>query len=80
MNGSLQPVTQLKRLRKRRGLTQEELSILSGIPRRTIARHEAHPGTRLRRDARVALAKALKVKPEDLTWAQATEGKEAKEE
>jgi hypothetical protein len=44
----------------------EELSILSGAPRRAIARHEAHPGIELRRFARVALEKALKVKPEDL--------------
>ncbi len=66
MNDSLKPVPRLKELRKRRGLTQEELSILSGVPRRTIARHEVHPEVRLRRDARVKLAKALKVKPEDL--------------
>ena len=66
MNDSLQPIPRLKELRKRRGLTQEELSILSGVPRRTIARHEAHTDTRLRRGARQKLAKALKVKPRDL--------------
>jgi transcriptional regulator with XRE-family HTH domain len=63
---SLRPVPHLKRLRERRGLSQQELAILSGVPRRTIARHEAHPEIRLRRDARVALAKALKVKAHDL--------------
>jgi transcriptional regulator with XRE-family HTH domain len=66
MDGSLQPIPRLKELRKRRGLTQEELSVLSGVPRRTIARHEVHTDMRLRRDARMKLAKALKVKPEDL--------------
>lgn len=66
MDKSLQPVPRLKELRERRGLTQEELSILSGVPRRTIARHEVHTGMRLRRDAHLKLAKALKVKPEDL--------------
>jgi transcriptional regulator with XRE-family HTH domain len=67
MNDSLQPVTRLKELRKRRGLTQEELSAISGVPRRTIARHEIHTDTRLRYNARVKLAKALKVKVQDLT-------------
>ncbi len=59
---SLRSVPNLKRLRERRGLSQQELAILSRVPRRTIARHEAQPEIRLRRDARVALAKALKVK------------------
>ena len=63
---SLRPVPNLKRLREGRRLSQEELSILSGVPRRTIARHEAHPETRLRHDARIALAKALKVKQHEL--------------
>jgi DNA-binding XRE family transcriptional regulator len=66
MDRSLQPVPRLKELRERRGLTQEELATLSGVPRRTIARHEVHPKMRLRRDARVALAKALKVKAHEL--------------
>ncbi len=66
MEKSLQSVPRLKELRERRGLTQEELAILSGVPRRTIARHEVEPDTRLRRDARLKLAKALKVKPDEL--------------
>jgi DNA-binding XRE family transcriptional regulator len=66
MNGSLQPVPRLKEHRERRGLTQEELAILSGVPRRTIARHEVHTCMRLRRDARIRLAKVLRVKPEQL--------------
>lgn len=66
MDNSLQPVPRLKELRERRGLTQEELALLSGVPRRTIARHEVHTDMRLRRDARLRLARALKVKPEDL--------------
>jgi transcriptional regulator with XRE-family HTH domain len=67
MNGSLQPVARLRELRKKRGLSQEELATLSGVPRRTIARHEIHPEMRLRRNAREGLAKALKVKVQDLT-------------
>ena len=34
---------------------------------RTIARHELAPGMRLRREARLKLAKALKVKPHELS-------------
>jgi transcriptional regulator with XRE-family HTH domain len=64
--GSLQPVPRLRELRQGRGLTQEELSVLSGVPRRTIARHESEPSMRLRREARTKLAKALKVKPHEL--------------
>ncbi len=67
MNDSLQSIPRLKEHRKRRGLTQEELSLISGVPRRTIARHEVHTNVRLRRDAREKLARALKIKPEDLT-------------
>jgi len=37
-----------------------------GVPRRPIARQEAHPDMRLRLDACLKLAKALKVKPSDL--------------
>jgi DNA-binding XRE family transcriptional regulator len=65
MDKSLRSVPRLKKLRERRGLTQEELAILSGVPRRTIARHEVHTNMRLRREARLKLAKALKVKLED---------------
>ena len=55
----------LKEYRKRRGLTQEELAILSGVSRPTIAALElgyrsAYPGTTQK------LAKALKVRPEAL--------------
>jgi DNA-binding XRE family transcriptional regulator len=64
---SLQPVPRLKEHRERRGLTQEELALLSGVHRRTIARHEVHTHIRLRRDARIKLAKALKIPPEDLS-------------
>ena len=63
---SLRAIPNLKALRKQRGLTQEELSILSGVPRRSIARYEAHPETRARRGARERLARALKVKTQDL--------------
>ena len=63
---SLRAIPNLRTLRQRRGLTQEELAILSGVPRRSIARYEVHPETRVRRDAREKLARALKVKPERL--------------
>jgi len=36
------------------------------VPRRTIVRHEVHTDMRLRRDARLKLAKALNVKSSDL--------------
>ena len=39
----------------------------SGVGRRTIARHELDPDMRLRREDRIKLAKALKVKPEALS-------------
>jgi transcriptional regulator with XRE-family HTH domain len=56
---------QLREHRERRGLTQEELAILSGVSRPTIAALElgyrkAYEGTTAK------LAKALKVKPENL--------------
>lgn len=63
---SLRAIPNLKALRKRRGLTQEELAKLSDVPRRSIARYEVHPETRVRRAARERLAKALKVKGQDL--------------
>jgi len=43
-----------------------ELVTLSGVPQRTIARHEANPDMRLRLHAYLKLAKALKVEPSDL--------------
>ena len=55
----------LKRLRERRGLTQEELAQRVGVHRVTIARMEVNalrPGI----DLVEALAKALKVKVTDL--------------
>jgi transcriptional regulator with XRE-family HTH domain len=67
MEGSLQPVPRLKEHRERRGLSQRELAKLSGVPLRTIARHELEPRMRLRRDARLKLARALKVKPRELS-------------
>src|SRR5918911_5468351 len=59
-------IVRVKELRERRGLTQMELAILSGVSRATIARYEAgeqrrpHPAT-VRK-----LARVLKVRPEDL--------------
>ena len=61
----MQSLPRLKEHRRRRGLTQEELALLSGVSRPTIAflettQRQATPLTTRR------LAKALKVKPEDL--------------
>jgi transcriptional regulator with XRE-family HTH domain len=59
-------LSRLKEHRKRRGLTQIELAKISDVGRATIAaietgqRPRPHPSTKAR------LAKALKVKPEDL--------------
>ncbi len=59
-------LSRIKEHRRRRGLTQIELAKISGVGRATIAaletgkRQRVHPATHLK------LARALKVKPEDL--------------
>jgi transcriptional regulator with XRE-family HTH domain len=59
-------LSHLSEYRKRRGLTQEELYLLSGVSRSTIA--ELETGKRLARPrTQEALARALKVKPHELT-------------
>jgi transcriptional regulator with XRE-family HTH domain len=59
-------ISRVKELRKRRGLTQMELAVLSGVSRATIARYEAGENRRPHPATVRKLAKALKVKPEDL--------------
>ncbi len=58
-------LTRLKEERKRSRLTQEELATLSGIARVTIARLETEK-QRATPETMRALARTLKVKPEDL--------------
>ena len=55
----------LRQHRNRRGLTQIELSKISGVSRATIARLEAGTHEAYRSTAK-KLAKALKVKPQEL--------------
>lgn len=58
-------LTRLKEHRNRRGLSQEELAKLSGISRDAIARLET-TDRRPRSSTVDKLARALKVKPQDL--------------
>jgi transcriptional regulator with XRE-family HTH domain len=61
-------ITQLPRLyehRTRRGLTQRELAILSGVGRDTIAKLETTPRKATPETAR-KLARVLKVRPQEL--------------
>ncbi len=55
----------LREERKRSRLTQEELAILSGVTRVTIARLEAR-ATKAKPETVTRLAKVLKVDPSDL--------------
>ena len=56
----------LREERKRSRLTQEELSILSGVNRVTIARLETG-AARATRETAHKLARVLKVRPEELS-------------
>ncbi len=59
------PLPRLKEHRRRRGLTQHELAILSGVGRDTIAKLET-TGRRATPETARKLARVLKVKSEDL--------------
>jgi transcriptional regulator with XRE-family HTH domain len=59
-------LSRLKEHRQRRGLTQMELAKLSDVGRATIAAIEGGKRTRVHPATRRRLAKALKVKPEEL--------------
>ncbi len=61
----MQKLERLREERKRSRLTQEELAVLSGVNRVTIARLETGASKAKPETAR-KLARALKVRPEDL--------------
>jgi DNA-binding XRE family transcriptional regulator len=63
---SLMKLSRLKEHRERRGLTQMELAKLADVGRSTIAAIETGKRPRPHPPTRERLAKALKVKPEDL--------------
>lgn len=63
------PDTNLKRLRKRASMTQEELANLSGVPIRTIQQYEQRRKdvNKAQVETALKLARALGCNPEDLT-------------
>ncbi len=66
MRGPERPLSRLKEERERSRLTQEELALISGVSRPTIAALETNPNRRATPETTRKLAKVLKVKPEDL--------------
>ncbi len=66
MRGPGQPLSRLKEEREKSRLTQEELALISGVSRPAIAALETNPNRRANPETMRKLARALKVKPEEL--------------
>lgn len=66
MRGPGRTLTRLKEERERSRLTQEELALISGVSRPTIAALETNPSRRANPETVDKLARALKVQPGDL--------------
>jgi len=66
VRGPGRTLTRLKEERERSRLTQEELALISGVSRPTIAALETNPNRRANPETAAKLARALKVRPGEL--------------
>ena len=70
----------LRTLRLQRGLSQEQLELLTKIPQNTISRLETNPLSRPSFATVDALARALKVDPRQLRFGPDPKGRASKQE